>query len=42
MSDKKDIRKLSLEQIKSEIQTIGEKAYNAQQNYEWRWLKSLT
>jgi len=42
MSEKKDIRKLSLDQIKSEIETFGEKAFKAKQIYEWLWLKSAT
>lgn len=40
MADKKDIRKLSLDQIKSEIEKFGEKAFKAKQIYEWLWLKS--
>ena len=37
--DKKDIRSLSLEELKSEMETIGEKAFRAKQVYEWLHVK---
>lgn len=37
---KKDIRKASLEEIKTFLTTHGEKAFRAKQIYEWLWQKS--
>lgn len=37
---KKDIRKLSLEEIKVFLASSGEKAFRAKQIYEWLWQKS--
>ena len=42
MSEKMDIRKLSLVQIQEQIDKIGEKPFKAKQIYEWLWLKSAT
>ena len=39
MADKKDIRKLSLDQLTKEIVDMGEKAFRAKQIYEWIWKK---
>lgn len=36
---KKDIRKLSLEELESYFSSIGEKAFRAKQVYEWLWKK---
>ena len=33
--EKKDIRSLSLEELKSEMEGIGEKAFRAKQIFEW-------
>ena len=33
--DKKDIRSLSLDELKIEMESIGEKAFRAKQVYEW-------
>ena len=33
--DKIDIKSLSLEQLKEEFATMGEKAFRAKQTYEW-------
>lgn len=40
MSSKKDIRKLSFDQIKDFMLGKGEKAFRAKQVYEWLWKKS--
>lgn len=40
MSSKKDIRKLSFDQIKDFMLSKGEKAFRAKQVYEWLWKKS--
>lgn len=40
MSSKKDIRKLSKDQIKDFMVDKGEKAFRAKQVYEWLWKKS--
>lgn len=40
MSDKRDIRQLSLEQIKEFFVSIGDKPFRAKQVYEWLWKKS--
>ncbi len=37
---KKDIRKLSLSELKEEFQIKGEKPFRAKQVYEWLWKKS--
>lgn len=39
---KKDIRKLTLEEIKSFFAEQGDKAFRAKQVYEWLWQKSAT
>ncbi|MGK7395230.1 MAG: 23S rRNA (adenine(2503)-C(2))-methyltransferase RlmN [Candidatus Cyclobacteriaceae bacterium M3_2C_046] len=39
---KKDIRKLSLDQIQQALMAQGEKAFRARQVYEWLWAKSAT
>ena len=38
---KKDIRKLSLEEIKSFFVAKGDQAFRAKQVYEWLWQKSV-
>lgn len=40
MADKKDIRKLSKEEIKQALVESGEKAFRAKQVYEWLWKKN--
>ena len=40
MAEKKDIRKLELEQLRAEVQELGEKAFRGNQVYEWLWTKS--
>ncbi|WP_017731226.1 23S rRNA (adenine(2503)-C(2))-methyltransferase RlmN [Nafulsella turpanensis] len=40
ISTKKDIRSLSLEQLKASLLTWGEKSFRAKQIYEWLWKKS--
>lgn len=37
---KKDIRKLSVEEIAAELTAKGEKAFRAKQIYEWLWVKA--
>ena len=37
--DKKDIRSLSLAELKQEMESIGEKAFRAKQIYEWLHVK---
>lgn len=37
---KKDIRKMSVEEIAKELTDNGEKAFRAKQIYEWLWMKS--
>jgi 23S rRNA (adenine2503-C2)-methyltransferase len=37
----KDIRTLSLDQLKSHFATIGEKPFRAKQVYDWLWSKNL-
>lgn len=37
---KKDIRNLSLEEIKKQLAGLGEQAFRAKQIYEWLWAKS--
>jgi 23S rRNA (adenine2503-C2)-methyltransferase len=39
---KKDIRKLSLEQLTAELKNIGEQPFRAKQVYEWIWKKSVS
>ena len=39
-TEKKDIRKLSLEELKTFFTDQGEKSFRAQQVYEWLWKKS--
>jgi len=40
MAEKKNIRELSLEEMKSFFVEIGEKSFRAKQLYEWLWQKS--
>ena len=42
LSQKKDIRNLSPEQLKQEFAAMGEPAFRARQVYEWLWVKSCT
>ncbi|MEQ8714184.1 MAG: 23S rRNA (adenine(2503)-C(2))-methyltransferase RlmN [Cyclobacteriaceae bacterium] len=37
---KKDIRKLTFEQIRAEVELLGEKPFRAKQIWEWLWQKS--
>ena len=37
---RRDIRKLSLEELKAFFVGHGDKAFRAQQTYEWLWKKS--
>ena len=39
MEQKKDIRQLSLDQLTSDLVSIGEKPFRAKQIYEWLWKK---
>ena len=39
MQEKKDIKSLSLEELKKELETKGEKAFRAKQMYEWMHVK---
>ena len=39
MADKKDIRKLSLDQLTKEIVALGEKSFRANQIFDWIWKK---
>ncbi len=39
MSNKKDIRQLTLDQLTSELVELGEKPFRAKQVYEWLWKK---
>ncbi|MFL2570608.1 MAG: 23S rRNA (adenine(2503)-C(2))-methyltransferase RlmN [Parvicellaceae bacterium] len=39
MEQKKDIRQLTLDQLTSELVSIGEKPFRAKQIYEWLWKK---
>ncbi len=41
MDAKKEIRDLTLDDIKNELQTIGEKAFRAQQIWDWLWVKQV-
>jgi 23S rRNA (adenine2503-C2)-methyltransferase len=42
LSDKKDIRSLSMEQLKQEFTAMAEPSFRAKQVYEWLWEKSCT
>lgn len=42
LSDKKDIRSLSMDQLKQEFIAMGEPAFRAKQVFEWLWAKSST
>lgn len=42
VQEKQDIRKLSVEQLKSWMAEHGEKAFRAKQIYEWIWKKSAS
>jgi 23S rRNA (adenine2503-C2)-methyltransferase len=42
VADKRDIRKLSLEELKTLFVENGDKAFRAKQVYEWLWKKSAT
>ena len=35
MDTKKDIKSLNLEELKTELESMGEKAFRAKQMYEW-------
>ena len=35
MDTKKDIKSLNLEELKTEMESMGEKAFRAKQMYEW-------
>ncbi|RQP16891.1 MAG: 23S rRNA (adenine(2503)-C(2))-methyltransferase RlmN, partial [Parapedobacter sp.] len=37
-----DIRKLTLEQLRSQLASLGEQAFRAKQIHEWLWKKSCT
>ena len=39
MTDKKDIRKLSLDQLTKEIVSLGERSFRANQIFDWIWKK---
>jgi 23S rRNA (adenine2503-C2)-methyltransferase len=39
-ANKTDIRKLSLEELKTALESFGEKGFRAKQVYEWLWKKS--
>ena len=41
-AEKKNIRSLSLDELKAELTAFGEKAFRAKQIYEWLWKKSCT
>lgn len=41
-TDKQDIRKLTLEQLKKVLSEMGEKPFKAKQIMEWLWKKSVT
>jgi 23S rRNA (adenine2503-C2)-methyltransferase len=41
VANKKDIRKLSLSQIKEFLVEKGEQGFRAKQVYEWLWKKSV-
>ena len=39
MDTKKDIKSLNLEELKTEMESMGEKAFRAKQMYEWMHVK---
>ena len=39
MSDKVDIRQLSLEELTEKLVALGEKPFRAKQVHEWLWKK---
>ena len=39
MDTKKDIKSLKLEELKTELESMGEKAFRAKQMYEWMHVK---
>lgn len=39
MDSKKDIKSLNLEELKVELESMGEKAFRAKQMYEWMHVK---
>ncbi|GIR60144.1 MAG: hypothetical protein CM15mP65_27250 [Crocinitomicaceae bacterium] len=39
MSDKEDIRQLTLEELTEKLVALGEKPYRAKQIHEWLWKK---
>ena len=39
MDSKKDIKSLNLEELKTELESMGEKAFRAKQMYEWNQVK---
>ena len=41
-STKQNIRNLSLEEIKSAIEVLGEKGFRAKQIFEWLWKKNAS
>ena len=41
VSEKKDIRALSKEELRSFFESIGDKAFRGTQVYDWRWNKSI-
>ena len=41
MSDKEDIRQLSLEELTDKLVALGEKPYRAKQIHEWLWKKNV-
>jgi 23S rRNA (adenine2503-C2)-methyltransferase len=41
-AQKKDIRKLSKEELTKALETLGEKSFRAKQIYEWLWQKGAT
>ena len=42
MSDKEDIRQLTLEELTEKLVALGEKPYRAKQIHEWLWKKRAT
>lgn len=42
LEPKKDIRKLSVEEIATDLKSRGEQAFRAKQIFEWLWKKSVT
>ena len=41
MDSKKDIKSLNLEELKTELESMGEKAFRAKQMYEWMHVKMV-